>query len=218
MSLDRRSPLALRRDPRLLVVASIVGGVFADRQDGRRAARDRREPERAHPCVVVDVRSSSRSRSATGGVASVVLFGLVSFLALREFLTLTPTRARRSSRALLDVLRLRADRSTCSSASAGTGSSAILIPVYAFLFIPLRIALEGDTAAFLERAAKIQWGLMVCVYCVSHAPALLMLDIPGYETAEREAAPLPRARRAGRATCCSTSGARRSAADRSRRT
>src|SRR5688572_25119114 len=29
---------------------------------------------------------------ATGGVGSVVLFGLTSFLALREFLTLTPTR------------------------------------------------------------------------------------------------------------------------------
>ena len=39
----------------------------------------------------------------------------------------------------------------------------------------------GDTTDFLERASKIQWGLMVCVYCVSHAPALLMLEIPGFE-------------------------------------
>jgi phosphatidate cytidylyltransferase len=49
-----------------------------------------------------------------------------------------------------------------------------------FLFVPLRSALAGDTANFLERTAKIQWGVMVCVYCVSHAPALLMLEIPGY--------------------------------------
>jgi phosphatidate cytidylyltransferase len=56
-----------------------------------------------------------------------------------------------------------------------------MIPVYAFLFIPLRSALAGDTDSFLERTAKIQWGLMVCVYCVSHAPALLMLQIPGYQ-------------------------------------
>src|SRR5207247_6889624 len=60
------------------------------------------------------------------------------------------------------------------------GMFAIFIPVYAFLFLPLRSAVAGDCERFLERTAKIQWGLMVCVYCVSHAPALLLLDIPGY--------------------------------------
>jgi phosphatidate cytidylyltransferase len=44
----------------------------------------------------------------------------------------------------------------------------------------LRSALSGDTRCFLERSAKIQWGLMISVYAVSHAPALLMLEIPGY--------------------------------------
>ena len=39
----------------------------------------------------------------------------------------------------------------------------------------------GDTTRFLERAAKMQWGLMVCVFCISHVPALLTLEIPGYE-------------------------------------
>ncbi|MGH9720620.1 MAG: phosphatidate cytidylyltransferase, partial [Bryobacteraceae bacterium] len=33
----------------------------------------------------------------------------------------------------------------------------------------------------LDRAAETQWGLMICVYCVSHVPALLTLPIPGYE-------------------------------------
>ena len=61
------------------------------------------------------------------------------------------------------------------------GLFAVLIPVYAFLFIPSRIAVSGDPERFLERSAKIQWGLMVCVYCVSHAPALLMLRIPRFE-------------------------------------
>jgi phosphatidate cytidylyltransferase len=61
------------------------------------------------------------------------------------------------------------------------GLFSILIPVYAFLYIPTRSVLSGDTDRFLERIATIQWGLMVCVYCVSHAPALLMLDIPGYQ-------------------------------------
>ncbi len=59
---------------------------------------------------------------------------------------------------------------------------AILIPVYAFLLVPVRTAMAGDCDRFLERTAKIQWGLMICVYCISHAPAiLLLLKIPGFE-------------------------------------
>jgi phosphatidate cytidylyltransferase len=50
---------------------------------------------------------------------------------------------------------------------------SVLIPVYGFLFIPARIALAGDFKRYLERCAKIQAGLMICVYCLSHAPALL---------------------------------------------
>jgi phosphatidate cytidylyltransferase len=48
--------------------------------------------------------------------------------------------------------------------------------VYAFLFIPARIALAGDYKRFLERVAKIQSGLLICVYCLSFAPALLYME------------------------------------------
>jgi len=58
---------------------------------------------------------------------------------------------------------------------------AVFIPVYAFLMLPALSALAEDPENFLERTAKIQWGIMVSIYCVSHAPALLLLDIPGYE-------------------------------------
>jgi phosphatidate cytidylyltransferase len=62
------------------------------------------------------------------------------------------------------------------------GMFVIFIPVYAFLVLPVRSALAGDCERFLERTSKIQWGLMVCVYCISHAPAILMLlKIPGFE-------------------------------------
>jgi phosphatidate cytidylyltransferase len=57
------------------------------------------------------------------------------------------------------------------------GLFAIFIPVYAFAWIPVRLALAGDTERFLERTAKIQWGLMLCVYSVSYAPMLLTLPI-----------------------------------------
>lgn len=56
----------------------------------------------------------------------------------------------------------------------------ILIPVYAFLLLPVLAVLRGETEDFLLRTAKIQWGLMLTVFCISHAPALLILNIPNY--------------------------------------
>jgi phosphatidate cytidylyltransferase len=60
------------------------------------------------------------------------------------------------------------------------GLFSILVPVYAFLLLPASAALNQDTTHFLERTATVQWGLMLCVYCLSHIPGLLMLEIPGY--------------------------------------
>ena len=116
----------------------------------------------------------------TGRVGAGVLFAIVSFLALREFITLTPTR-RGDHRTLFYGFFVGIPLQYYLVAINWYGLFAILIPVYVFLFIPTRSVLSGDTEHFLERIAEIQWGLMVCVYCVSHAPALLMLDIPGYE-------------------------------------
>jgi phosphatidate cytidylyltransferase len=117
---------------------------------------------------------------ATGGIGSVVLFGLTSFLALREFITLTPTRLG-DHRTLFWVFFVLTPLQYWLVAADWYGLFIVLIPVYAFLLLPLRSAAAGDCERFLERAAKIQWGVMVCVYCVSHAPAILFLKIPGYE-------------------------------------
>jgi len=115
----------------------------------------------------------------TGGLGSVILFAVLSFFALREFITLTPTRPADHS-ALFWVFFIILPLQYYLVATQWYGFFSVLIPVYAFLFIPSRIAISGDPNSFLERSSKIQWGLMVCVYCVSHVPALLMLEIPGY--------------------------------------
>jgi phosphatidate cytidylyltransferase len=117
-----------------------------------------------------------------GSVATVVLFGLISFWALREFITLTPTRLG-DHRTLFWVFFLFTPlQYVLVGLGVGYyGLYSVLIPVYAFLFIPARVAMAGDYKRFLERTAKIQAGLMVCVYCLSYAPALLSLKIPGYE-------------------------------------
>jgi phosphatidate cytidylyltransferase len=114
----------------------------------------------------------------TGGVGSIALFLLVSFLALREFITLTPTNPG-DHRALFWAFFVVAPVQYALIAFDWYGLFTVFVPVYAFLLLPIRSAIAGDTARYLERTAKIQWGLMICVYCVSHAPALLLLRVPG---------------------------------------
>jgi phosphatidate cytidylyltransferase len=117
---------------------------------------------------------------ATGGMGSVVLFGLTSFLALREYITLTPTH-RADHRALFWALFIITPLQYVLIAVQNYGLAIIMIPVYAYLFVPIRNVIAGDCRDFLARSAKIQWGLMVCVYFVSYAPALLLLHVPGRE-------------------------------------
>ncbi|MGD0969104.1 MAG: phosphatidate cytidylyltransferase [Candidatus Aquilonibacter sp.] len=113
-----------------------------------------------------------------GPTGSLVLFGLVSFLALREYITLVETR-RADHKTLFWTFFLFTPLQYLLLSIKWLGFF-IVIPVYGFLFIPAAMALAGDTKSFLDRAAKIQWGLMICVYCISYAPALLVLDIHGY--------------------------------------
>lgn len=112
-----------------------------------------------------------------GGV--ILLFAFASFAALREFITLTYTRrADHTALALCFFVILPAQYWLVWI--GWYGLYAIFIPVYAFLILPITAALAQDSTRFLERTAKVQWGLMICVFCISHVPALLTLDIPGF--------------------------------------
>jgi phosphatidate cytidylyltransferase len=115
----------------------------------------------------------------SGPAGATVLFGVVSFLALREYVTLVKTR-RGDHRSLLlaffGVLPLQ----YVLVANRNFDLFSVFIPVYVFLAIPVVSALAGDPQRFLERNAKIQWGIMVCAYGLSHAPALVLLDFPGH--------------------------------------
>jgi phosphatidate cytidylyltransferase len=115
-----------------------------------------------------------------GRMATLVLFALASFFALREFLTLTPTR-RGDHLPLVLCFYLAIPLQYWLIGIDWYGMFAICIPVYGFLLLPAITALGGDTEAFLERTTKIQWGLMLTVYCISYAPAVLLLHVPGYE-------------------------------------
>ena len=114
-----------------------------------------------------------------GPIGSFILFGLMSVLALREYVTLLPTR-RADHRTLFWAFFIFTPLQYFLIGIQWYGMFAILIPVYAFLVVPTRLAIAGDTESFLQRAAAIQWGLMICIYCLSYTPALLVLKIPNY--------------------------------------
>ena len=113
-------------------------------------------------------------------VITVVLFGFVSFWALREFITMTPTR-RGDHRTLFWVFFLFTPLQYVLVGYNLYAFYTIVIPVYASLFIPARIAFTSDHKRFLERTAKIQFGLLICVYALSHAPALLHLQLSSWD-------------------------------------
>jgi phosphatidate cytidylyltransferase len=116
----------------------------------------------------------------SGPVGSTVFFGLFSFLALREFITLMYTR-RSDHRTLILAFFVVLPLQYAIVATRHFDLFTVFIPVYVFFAVPVVGALAGDPERFLERTAKIQWGIVVCVYGLSHAPALLLLDFPRYD-------------------------------------
>lgn len=115
-----------------------------------------------------------------GTLAVVLLFGLVSFLVLREFLTLAPTRPG-DHLALVVSFYLILPLQYLLVGMAWFAPFPLFIPVYAFLFLPILSALSGDIRHLQARAAQTQWGLMLAVYCISHVPALLFLPVAGHD-------------------------------------
>lgn len=116
-----------------------------------------------------------------GGKTGVtLLFTFCSFAALREFITLIDTR-RADHWALAAAFFVVLPVQYYLIWIEWYGLYSIFIPVYAFLLMPIIAALRGDTDHFLVRIAEVQWALMICVFSTSHVPALLSLDIAGYQ-------------------------------------
>ena len=114
-----------------------------------------------------------------GKNATVVLFAIASAFALREFVTLTPTRPG-DHLPLVVCFYVLLPVQYWLIADGWYNLFAIFLPVYGFLLLPVLAAASGDTEDFLSRVTKLQWGLMITVYCISYAPALLLLQVPGF--------------------------------------
>lgn len=117
-----------------------------------------------------------------GPIGIIALFAFCSLAALREFLTLT-TKTSADHWSLIASFYLILPLQYVLIWWGEVGLFSTLIPVYAFLLLPILSVLRGGDGAdknFLARISETQWGLMICVFCASYIPALVTLDIPGY--------------------------------------
>jgi phosphatidate cytidylyltransferase len=117
---------------------------------------------------------------ALGKAGVIVLFALASLATLREFITLTPTR-QGDHLALAVAFFVVLPLQYYLVWSEWYGLYSVFIPVYVFLLLATVAALRQDTTDFMGRVAETQWGLMLSVFALSHVPALITLQIPGYE-------------------------------------
>ncbi len=163
----------------LLIIFSLVGRVLKNRRE-RDTNRSTIDTLNARIRAWWKMCTFFGVSILVGRIGALVVFGIISFLAMREYMTLVPTR-RGDHRTLFWSFFVIMPLQYYLVGAQRYGLFAILIPVLAFIFVPTSIAIAGDTSSFLERTAKIQFGLMVCVYCLCHVPALLLLKIPGFE-------------------------------------
>ena len=168
----------------LLLLASVVAFLFSVREHGDGPEADGRREELKSVDAIL--RSSWFMVFVfwigwvTGDWVALTLFAVVSFFSLREFMTLSPTRLG-DHRSLVLAFFVVLPMQYWLAGSGHFDMFAVFIPVYVFLALPLVSALANDPLRFLERNAKLQWGIMVCIYGMSHVPALLLLKFPGYD-------------------------------------
>lgn len=161
----------------VLVIASVTGWLMA-----RRAA-----PEKKAGVTNFNARTKSWWVMVAifaitlwlGHWTTVALFGMLSFLALREFITLNETRGC-DHHVLFWCFFVILPLQYALVGIHWYGLASIFIPVYAFIFIPIRKVLSGETKEFLATTAKIQWGMLTCVYFVSHMPMIMTLPLKNW--------------------------------------
>lgn len=104
---------------------------------------------------------------------SFIFVGFISFLALKEFLSLIPTR--RADRRVLFWAYLAIPVQLYFLYTGWLAMFYLFIPLYMFLMIPLRMVTIGETEGFLKSAGTIHWGIMATVYSIGYLAAFLVL-------------------------------------------
>jgi phosphatidate cytidylyltransferase len=116
---------------------------------------------------------------------AMFFFALISYLALKEYFTLIPTR--RTDRRIIFYAYLSIVFQYWFAGAQWYGMFIIWIPVYLFLLLPFRQVLIGETQGFLENTSRVQWGLMMFVFGLSHLAYMMTLPaVAGHDVAGKE--------------------------------
>jgi phosphatidate cytidylyltransferase len=107
--------------------------------------------------------------------AAIVFFGFLSFLTLKEFLSIVPTR--QADRRVIFWAYLSIPLQYYWVSMGWYGMFIIFIPVYVFLLLPMRMILIGETHGFIHSAGVLHWAVMLCVFAISHLAYLLTLPV-----------------------------------------
>jgi phosphatidate cytidylyltransferase len=152
----------------ILVIATVAVWALGRARPGRDFSELRNRVKSWWVMVVVFTLALVFSRTV-----SLVFFAFLSFLALKEYLSLIPTR--RADRRVLLWAYLAIPLQYLWVGYEWYGMFIIWIPVYVFLFLPMRMILIGETKGFVRAAGTLHWGLMTTVFAVSHVAYLLVL-------------------------------------------
>ena len=152
----------------LLIVASVIVFVLVRRNPERDLSELSARVKSWWLMATVFTIAMSLSRSVSLG-----FFAFISFLALKEYLSIIPTR--RADRRVLFWAYLAIPLQYLWAGLSWYGMFIIFIPVYAFLFVPIRMLLIGETKGYLKAVGTLHWGLMTTVFSLSHLAYLLVL-------------------------------------------
>jgi phosphatidate cytidylyltransferase len=114
---------------------------------------------------------------ALGWAAMTVLFAAISFVALREILSLAPLR--REDRLIVLWAYLTVPLTYGLVALDQYRIYLVAIPVWFFLATPFLMAIAGQTRAYLATVATITWAVIVCVFNLAVLP--LLMKVPAEE-------------------------------------
>lgn len=157
----------------LLVAALILASVIA-------VVKKNKYPERDYDELILRTKSwwwmigLVLAALYMGQKAATVFFAFVSFLALKEFYSIAQLRT--VDRRLVFWAYLAIPVQYYFAYIQWYGMFIIFIPVYMFLFLPMRSTLIGETKGYIKANATIQWSLMLAVFTLSHIAYLINLD------------------------------------------
>lgn len=160
----------------LLIAASVITVLLRKSSSGRGGGELEQRVKSWWIMVTIFTVAMMLSRNI-----SLSFFGFISFLALKEYFSIIPTR--RADRRVLFWAYLAIPIQFYWASIEWYGMFIIFIPVYLFLFLPMRMVMIGETKQFLQAAGTIHWGLMTMVFGISHLAYLLVLE--GWEGSQR---------------------------------